>query len=183
MYMKRIVIVVSVMLFLAAGQMMAQSNGMRGGERRNSIDMTEVYSKRASKIAKDLKLDGDTKAKFEVLYLDYQSARHNAANPRGGNQEEEIDRIDFKNISDEDAKTLIERRFCAVEAQLAVDKEYYAKFSEFLAPSQLISVFLQRGNMRNGNMERRSNQGRGERPDMPRGEFGGDRGGFGGPGF
>lgn len=181
--MKRIVMAVSAMLFLAAGQMMAQSDGMRSGERRNSIDMTEVYSKRASKIAKELKLDEDTKGKFEVLYLDYQTTRHNAANPKGGNQEEEIGRIDLKNISDEDAKTLIERRFNAVEAQLAVDKEYYAKFLEFLSPSQLISVFLQRSDARNGNADRRSNSGRGERPDMPRDEFGGDRGGFGGPGF
>ena len=52
------------------------------------MNIAEVYNRQASRLVKQLKLKDDQKDTFTALYLDYQNARHNAANPQGGDPEE-----------------------------------------------------------------------------------------------
>ena len=124
----------------------AQNEGRSRRERQNNVDMSELNNRRATRLAKDMKLDDETTGKFVVLYLDYQNSRHNAANPKGGDVESTSTRIDFDELTDSQAKDLIEKRFAAQEAQLKVDKEYYPKFLEFLTPVQVARVYLGGGN-------------------------------------
>lgn len=142
----------------------------QNGGQRQRLDPTEIYNRTAERLAKQFKLDDDKTEVFKVLYLDYQTARRNAANPKGENAENE--RVDFKKISDAEATELIQKQFAAQEAQLAVDKEYLAKFLEILTPVQAAQVYIQRGAQRNG----QGGQGGFGRP----GGFGGGPGGFGG---
>ena len=174
-----IVVAIAMTYFIPAN---AQDNNNRR-QRQQNIDVTEIYSRQASRLVKNMKLSDEDKDKFTILYLDYQTTRHNVVNPNGGNQESEELRVDFKNLTDEKATELIQKNFERQEKQLAVDKEYLKKFLEFLTPVQAAQVFLMRAG------------GSGMRPEgfggMRPGGFGGPRGGgfgggpgggFGGPG-
>lgn len=151
-------------------------NEQRQG-RRQRMSTTEMYTRNAERLVKQMKLEDEKKDLFTVLYLDYMNARQNAANPKG--ETEGNERIDAKKLTDEEAKALIEKQFAKAEAQNKVDQEYYARFLEMLTPKQAAYIFvpqLSRGAMMNG-----------ERPQgMGRGGFGGGGfgpGGFGGGGF
>ena len=159
-----------VMLFATTSVMNAQDNN-NGNRQRQRVNTTEMYTRMADRLAQQLKLDGDKANSFKVLYLDYQTARQNAANPKGESADNE--RVDFKNMTDEQAKELVQKRFQTEEAQLAVDKEYYTKVLDILTPVQAAQIFVQRGGFRAGmgGMQGGGNRG-GGRP--------GGNGGFGG---
>ena len=171
--MKKFVFTTLVFVFVAT---VAMAQGFNGGQRQR-LDPTEMYNRMAERLAKQMKLDDDKEGVFKVLYLDYQTARHNAANPKGENAEDE--KIDLKKITDAQATELIEKQFKGQEAQLAVDKEYLAKFLEILTPAQAAQIFLQRQGMRQGFGGGRPGGGFGG--GRPGGGFGG--GDFGGGGF
>ena len=145
--------------------------------RRRRMDATEMFNRNAERLVKQLKLDDEKKDLFTVLYLDYMAARQNAAHPKGESDADE--RVDFKKITDEEAKELVEKQFARTEAELKVDKEYYAKFLDIITPAQAAQVFLRGAGAAMGGF-------RGGRPEgMGRGGFGGGGfgGGFGGGGF
>lgn len=146
----------------------AQNN--RG--QRQRMDPTEMYNRMAERLVKQMKLDDEKGGLFTVLYLDYQMARQNAANPKGEKEEEEVD---MKKLTDEKALELINKQIAAQEAQAAVDKEYLPKFLEILTPVQASQVFLRRQGMRDGQRQGSFNGPRGG--GFPNGGFGG---GFGG---
>ena len=123
------------MLLIAATQLSAQTD--RQAERTNP---TEMYTRMADRLARQMKLDDDKAASFKLLYLDYQTARHNATNPAGENQSD--GRLDLDKLTDEEAAELIQKRFQAQEAGLAVDKKYYTEFLQILTPRQAVQVYL-----------------------------------------
>lgn len=145
-------------------------------QRSNGESLTEQYTAQASRLAKQMDLKKDVKEKFTVLYMDYMNARHNAVNPTGGDQESAENRVDFDNLTDEEATELIQKNFTRQEMQLQVDKEYLPKFLEFLTPAQAARIYLARGG-RSANMDRR-----GMRGDFGGGPGGGPGGPGGGPG-
>lgn len=148
--------------------------------RRERMNTTEMYTRQAERLVKQMKLDDEKKDLFTVLYLDYQAARHNAANPKGEDKQE---RVDMKKLTDEQATELIQKQFAKTEAQLAVDKEYYPKFLEFLTPVQVAQIYLpQRGSRDGQGGQRQGGFGGRGGFDGPGGGFGGPGGGFGGPG-
>lgn len=174
----------SIFLMLAlafAVSAMAQNGNDGRRERRNNMSLVEMYNRQATRLANQLKLKDETEQKFIALYLDYQNARHNAANPRGGDQETAEQTVDFKNLTDEEATELIQKNFDRQEKQLAVDKEYLPRFLEMLTPVQAAQVYLQRAGGNRG-MGQRGNGGRGGNGGNGggRGGFGGFGGGFGG---
>lgn len=172
----KFVLVVALVCF--ATDSYAQNDGRSSRrERQNNVDMSELNNRRATRLAKDMKLDDEINGKFVVLYLDYLAARHNAANPKGGDVETASNRIDYDELTDAEAKELIEKRFAAQDAQLKVDKEYYPKFLEFLTPVQVARVYL---NSANANGARMGTMPMGGMRPMGGGNFG--AGGFGGPG-
>ena len=148
--------------------------------RRQKMDTAEMFNRQAERLVKQLKLTEDKKDMFTVLYIDYLNARHNATHPKG--EADTDDRIDMKNLTDEQATQLIQKQFDQTEAQLKVDKEYYPKFLEILTPAQTAQVYLRGGNNRGGNSgqqgERPQRMGGGNRG----GGFGGEGGFGGGPG-
>lgn len=162
-------------LLLCALTATAQESSDQRRERENNIDITEIYNRQATQLAKQMKLDSDTKELFTILYLDYQNARHNAANPTGGDSEGTEQQADLKEITDDEALELIEKNFDRQEKQLAVDKEYLPKFLEIITPAQAARMFLQQG------MRPTSGNQRGGRDGGPDG-MGGGPGGMGGPG-
>ena len=162
------------MLLMTTTVMNAQESGNAGRGQRQRMDPTEMYTRQADRLSKQMKLDDDKANTFKALYLDYQTARQNAANPKGENAEDE--RIDMKKLTDAQATELIQKRFQAQEAQLAVDKKYYPMFLEILTPAQAAQVYIQRGAGRSG-MGGQQGGGRGGRG----GGFGGG-GNFGGNG-
>jgi hypothetical protein len=174
----KMMIAACIMLFATTSVMNAQDNN-GGGRQRQRMNPTEMYTRTAERLAKQFKLDEDKTNSFKVLYLDYQTARMNAANPKGENNNDE--RIDVEKMTDEQATELVQKRFQAQEAQLAVDKEYYTKFLDILTPVQAAQIFVQRGNALRGMMG--GMQGGGNRGGgRPGGFGGGGNGGFGGNG-
>ena len=168
----------SILLVLAlafAVTASAQNGNESRRERMNNISLAEINNRMASRLAKQMKLDDETEQKFTALYLDYQNARHNAVNPRGGDQEGAEQSTNFDRLSDEEATELIQKNFDRQEKQLAVDREYLPKFLEIITPAQAAQVFIVRGNNRQGGQ--RNGNGGGNRGNGPRG------GGFGGGGF
>ncbi len=161
-----------VALALVAVSVSAQDNQQRGN-RRQRMNTTEMYNRQAERLVKQFKLEDDKKDVFTVLYLDYQAARHNAAHPKG--EEEQNQRVDVKKLTDEEAKTLVDKQFARTEAQLAIDKEYYQKFLEILTPVQAAQVFVP-------SLSRGNSDGNGGRGGFG-GGFPGGGGGFGGGGF
>lgn len=165
-----------MLIFAFAVSVSAQNEGRR--ERQNNMSLAEMYNRQASRLAKQLKLEDEAEQKFMALYLDYQNARHNVANPSGGDQEGVEQRTDFRNLSDEAATELIQNNFDRQEKQLAVDREYLPKFLEILTPVQAAQVYLQRGGgNRPGGQQQGGPRGGVGRGNGPRGGFGG---GFGG---
>ena len=150
---------------------MAQNNG---GQRRQRIDQSEMNNRMAERLAGQMKLDKEKTELFKLLFLDYQTARQNAANPKG-EDESANERVNLDKIDDEKATELIQKQFTVQEAQLAVDREYLPKFLEILTPAQTARIYLRRGNQQRGQMQ--GGQG------GPRGFGGGPGGGFGGGGF
>lgn len=153
------------MLFAATA--FAQNNG---GQRQR-LDPTEMYTRMADRLVKQLKIEDDKAEVFKILYLDYQTARHNAANPKGESNNE---RVNLKSLTDEKANELIQKQFATTEAQLAVDKDYLKKFLEILTPAQAAQIFVP-------SLSRQGFQNGGQRQGgRPGGMGGGQRGGFGG---
>lgn len=153
----------------------AQDNNERRRERRNDMDIAEINNRQASRLVKQLKLDDEKKDVFTALFLDYQNARHNAVNPKGGDKEGDEQKADFNNMTDEKAMEMIQDNFDRQEKQLAIDKEYLPKFLEILTPQQTAQVFMRQGGRPNG-------QQGGNRQGGFGGPGGNRGGGFGGPG-
>ena len=149
----------------------AQNNG---GQRRQRIDQAEMNNRMAERLASQMKLDKEKTELFKLLFLDYQTARQNAANPRG-EDESANERVNLDKIDDAKATELIEKQFAAQEAQLAVDREYLPKFLEILTPAQATRIYLRRGNQQRGQMQGGQGGPRGfGGPGGPGGGFGGD---------
>lgn len=172
---KTILLVLALALAVTAS---AQNGNESRRERMNNISLAEINNRMASRLAKQMKLDDETEQKFTALYLDYLNARHNAVNPRGGDQEGAEQRTDFDRLSDEEATELIQKHFDRQAKQLAVDREYLPKFLEIITPAQAAQVFIVRGNARQGGQRNGNGGGRGNGPRG--GGFGGGFGGFGG---
>ena len=147
---------------------MAQNND---GQRRQRIDQAEMNNRMAERLSSQMKLDKEKAELFKLLFLDYQTARQNAANPKG-EADNANERVNLDKIDDAKATELIAKQFAVQEAQLAVDREYLPKFLEILTPAQAARIYLRN----------RGNQQRGQMQGGPRGGFGGGQG-FGGGGF
>lgn len=164
-------ILIAILAFMSMSTVvMAQNNNGRGSRQR--IDPTEMYARMGERLVKQMKLDDEKAEVFKVLYLDYQMARRNAANPKGENEAQE--RVDFNKLTDEKATELIQKSIATQEAQTKVDKDYLPKFLEILTPTQAAQIYLQR----QGGMNRQGGEGRMGNGRI--GGFGGPGGGFGG---
>lgn len=169
--MRKIIISAFAFLLLSVAAM-AQDN--QGGRQRQKFNPTEMYEKMAERLAKQMKLDDDKAENFKVLYLDYQTARRNAIDPKGENGESD-EKVNLNKITDEEATKLIQKSFDKQEAQLKVDKDYLPRFLEILTPAQAARIYVKWAGMR----------GNGQQGGMRPGGFpGGGPGGFpgGGPG-
>lgn len=174
-------LILSLSLVVAASAAYAQRGGDDGPRRQsNGESLTEVYTAQASRLAKQMDLKKDKKEMFTVLFLDYQNARHNAVNPKGGDQESEEARVNFDNLTDEEATELIQKNFDRQARQIEVDKEYLPRFLEILTPAQAARVYLSQGGRQGGQNMRGMRGGFGGGPGGGPGGFGG---GPGGPGF
>jgi len=169
--MKRLLFTALAVIFISSAAMAQQNGG-----RRQQMDPTEMYNRQAERLVKQMKLDDDKAEPFKVLYLDYQTARHNATHPKGGeSSDEEANKVDWKKLTDEQATVLIDKQFKGQEAQLQIDKEYLPKFLEILTPAQTAQIYVRQGR---GGQQGRPDGGRG---GFPGGGFpGGGPGGFGG---
>ena len=160
-------------IFLAAIAMlcMLSANAQDGNNgRRQRMNRAEMIQRQSERLVKELEIADDKADAFKVLYIDYQTARQNAANPKG---EENQEQIDMKKLTDVQATDLVQKQFQTQEAQLKVDREYYAKFLAILTPVQAAKIFL----------PQQRNSGQGQRGQGQRGQRGGRQGGnndFGG---
>ncbi len=167
----RILLAAIAMLCMVSANAQDGNNG-----RRQRMNRAEMIQRQSERLVKTLSLEGDKAEAFKVLYLDYQTARQNAANPKGENDQDA--QVDMKNLTDAQATDLIQKHFDAQAAQLKVDKEYYGKFLGILTPAQAVRVFLpQRGGFAQGQRgqgRQRGNGGFGGGRQGGNGEFGGD---------
>ena len=170
--MKRIIVSAFALLLITVAAVAQDNNGRQ----RQRMHAQEMYGSMADRLAKQMKLEDDKADAFKVLYVDYQTTRSNAANPKG--EDEKDEKVNLNKITDEEATVLINRQFAAQEAQLKVDKEYLPRFLEIITPAQAARVYVRRAGGMGGNEQgMRGGQGR-------PGGFGGPGGGggFGGPG-
>ena len=154
--MKKFILSALALVLFSAAAMAQRGNGRQ-------FNPAQMYQTMAENLAKQLKLKKEKADNFKLLYIDYQNARANAENPRG---EANNEKIDVKKMTDEEANALIQQQFDAQEAQLAIDKEYLAKFLEILTPVEAAQVFVRRLSMQSmmggmGNMMRGMNRGGG----------------------
>lgn len=157
--MKTRIFIAAAMLCLVSFSASAQD----GNNRRQRFDRAEMLQRFADRLSQQMNLSEEKSATFKVLYMDYQMARQNAANPKGENEQQE--NVDMKNLTDQQAGELVQKHFAAQEAQLKVDRDYYPKFLEILTPAQAAQVFLPQ-------------RGMGQRGQGQRGRNGGGRQGF-----
>ena len=139
-----------------------------GNNRRQRFDRAEMIQRYADRLAQQMSLSEEKSSAFKVLFMDYQMARQNAANPKGENEQESID---MQKLTDEQAGELVQKHFAAQEAQLKVDKEYYPKFLEILTPAQAAQVFVPQRGM--GQRGRNGGRNGGGRQGGGNGNFGG----------
>jgi Spy/CpxP family protein refolding chaperone len=154
-------------------------------------DMSEMIEKRATRLAKDMKLDDATKTKFVDLYKQYSNDLMGAMTQGTKNsgdqaQQGDNDKKDSE-LTDAEATQKIQESFDRSQQQidrqvkqLQVKKAYYEKFKAFLTPQQLMKVMIDQRGMRN-RMGNNSN-GMGNRMGGMGGPGGGFGGGMGGPG-
>ena len=180
------IIVMLALLLVGATSINAQEQEQGQRRQRQRMDPTEMYTRAGERLAKQMKLDDEKKQTFLVLYLDYMATRQNAGDPKGEELNGQDEKIDMKKLTDAQATELIQKQFTKQEKQLAVDKEYYAKFLEILTPAQTAQIYLQQGGQRGG-FRQNGGEGGGQRGGMgggPRGGgMGGNGGGFGGGDF
>lgn len=168
-------IIISALAFLLISTAaMAQDN--QGGRQRQKFNPAEMYEKMAERLAKQMKLEDDKAESFKVLYLDYQTARSNAINPKGENEEGE-EKVNLNKITDEEANKLIQKSFDKLEAQLKVDKDYLPRFLEILTPAQAARVYV-KGAGRSYGQQQGGMRPEGFSGGPGPGGFGGGRGGF-----
>ncbi len=143
---------------------------------RGNFNPEKMVERMAENLAKSMDLKDDAETKFIELYKNYQTEKMNIT--RDLNGDKKVDDSDkapnFKKLSDEEAQKYIDAYFANEQAQLELDKTYYAKFKEILTPSQCARVFVSKRGMPNN----RTNMNR-NRPNRNSG-FGGPMGGFGG---
>ena len=151
--MKKFILSALALVLFSAAAMAQRGNGRQ-------FNPAQMYQTMAENLAKQLKLKKEKADNFKLLYIDYQNARANAENPRG---EANNEKIDVKKMTDEEANALIQQQFDAQEAQLAIDKEYLAKFLEILTPVEAAQVFVRRLSMQTmmGGMGNMSGMGTG----------------------
>ena len=162
--MKTRIFIAAAMLCLVSFSASAQD----GNNRRQRFDRAEMLQRFADRLSQQMNLSEEKSATFKVLYMDYQMARQNAANPKGENEQESID---MQKLTDEQAGELVQKHFAAQEAQLKVDKEYYPKFLEILTPAQAAQVFVPQRGM--GQRGRNGGRNGGGRQGGGNGNFGG----------
>jgi acetolactate synthase small subunit len=161
--MKKNFIIAAIAMLLVSISSFAQSNA----------NFDEMYSRMASRLAKNMKLDDVATEQFTTLYAEYMKVRMAAA----GEQTDRRERVDLENITDEQATEMIEKSFATQELQLTIDREYYKKFIRIITPAQAAQIFVRRTGMMGG---QRMNGNRGGFNGPRGGDFGG--GNFGGPG-
>lgn len=172
--MKKLILSALIMVLVSSFAMAQDSNrqrGQRNGQRQR-IDPTEMITRQADRLVKQMKLEKDKEDLFKTLYLAYQTERRNAVDPKNENKDQE--EIDYKKLTDEQATKLINERLDGQEKQAKLDKEYLEQFLQFLTPVQAAQVFVPQ--VQAANRE----QTEGQRMGGPRGGFGGGFGGFGG---
>ena len=148
---------------------------------QGNFNADEVYSRMASRLAKNMKLESNVETEFTALYVEYQKARRVAASIAGEAIEGRRQNNDLENITDEKATELIENSFKAQEAQLAIDREYYAKFIRVITPAQAAQIYVRRGGMMGGQQRQGNFRQRQGGFGVPGGN--GPDGGFGGDNF
>ena len=167
---------VLVMMMLLVGGSTLMNAQERSAEDWEKIKVERV-KKQAERKADELKLDGNAKADFIVVYSQYQNDLFSSARKAGFNNERgERNGAEKKELTEAEAKEKIEKYFARQEKQiemmktrLAVQKKYYAEFAKTLTPQQLAKVFEEPNfQMMNG----RGRQGRpgGFGPGMRMGE-------------
>lgn len=159
----------------------ATVNAQNENRRENRRNAAEMYTRMAERMAKTLDVASEKQELFKAMYVEYQTARAAADKARAraeanrGENGRNRERVDMSKLSEAEAAERVQDYFATQEAQLAIDKEYYAKFQQIVTPVQAARVFLQRGGM----MQREGMQ-RGEGMRGGQRGFGGGQGGFGG---
>lgn len=177
--MKKIAMAVALMVLTMNA--MAQRQNMTPEEM--AARRAEAVARQANQLAKDLNLEGDAKTQFLTTYNEYQSEVFAVQQT----ERTRTERIEAgKKLTDEQATKQIEENFTRQEQQIArqvlrlqIDKKYYAKFKETLTPQQLLKIFAQRNNQRQGGNFQRNGFGQQGGPNrMQRNEGFGGEGGF-----
>lgn len=150
----------------------------------------EMQERRVERMAKALELKNDAKEAFTKTYRAYLQEMAAAMPDEVSGTNKKMDKAGKKEktLTDAEATQRIkeqfdrqEQRIARMQRHLEVQMKYYAEFSKFLSPQQVMKIFMQQrqGGVRNAG----SGRGDGTRrmqPGRPRG--GGFGNGFGGPG-
>lgn len=173
--MKRIFTTLLVVLALGFG-LQAQARSEKTAE--DKPEQAQMQQKRATRLAQQLKLDETTTQWFVPLYVAYQDSlqavRAQGQLPEGKKQ---------KDITDEEALSLIEATFAQSEQEVAIKRAFLEQFKEKLDGKALMFVFIMserqggQGGNRQGGPGNRGGQGGG----MPQGGM--PQGGMPGEGF
>ena len=83
--MKRIIVSAFALLLITVAAVAQDNNGRQ----RQRMNAQEMYGRMADRLAKQMKLEDDKADAFKVLYVDYQTTRSNAANPKGEDEKDE----------------------------------------------------------------------------------------------
>lgn len=161
---------VALMSMTVSAQGFGGQRGQRGGDPRQG------FQRMAERLAKDMKLNKDTKEWFIPLYVEYRDTMMSFMRPQ------RVEDKALESMDDAAVTQLIEKSLQREAAAISVKREYIAKFREHLNEKQVYHAVIGGMRPRGGDQQRqRSNQG--EEGGFPGGFPGGGPGGFGGPDF
>lgn len=126
--MKRLVSILFAVL--ALGIFGTSANAQKNDKEKMSRE--ELAESQAKYIAGQLKLDDVVTKRFTKTYCDFQEDLWKLG-PRTRN--------DKSNLTDEETKKALEDRFDHSQKLLDLRKEYYEKYSDFLAPKQIDQLY------------------------------------------
>lgn len=113
-------------------------------------DPSQMFERRAESMADELKLKDDAKTAFVERYKAYLQEMFTARmDGMQQNQQNQQNRSKNENLTDEEAKALIQQHFDQSTQQIVnsynvlnVEKKYYEEFAKTLTPQQLVKVFI-----------------------------------------
>lgn len=145
------------------------AQGGRRGFQDGQVDREKLEAARIAFITNRLDLDSETAKVFWPVFNEFEKEKAELRTKYNGQKRELISNNGFKNISDEDASSLLDLYLEQKQAELNLEKKYLGRFKEVLSPQKVWMVVRFDSDFRRSIMQRLGRQGNTGQPSRKRG--------------